>query len=137
MADNGITVLRLALAVTYLWFGGLKLAGKSPVEDIVQETAAPILPRSLAVPATGILEVVIGLGLLTRTALRFTLLLFFAQMASTFLVLLRLRHRSFQGGNPLLLTKTGEFVVKNLVLLSAGLVIGSTMHRDSERLPKR
>ena len=34
---------------------------------------------------------------------------------------------SFQGGNPLLLTVEGEFVVKNLVLLSAGMVVGATV----------
>jgi hypothetical protein len=36
---------------------------------------------------------------------------------------------SFDGGNPLLLTVEGEFVVKNLVLLSAGMVVGATVRR--------
>ena len=40
--------------------------------------------------------------------------------------------RCFQDGNPLLLTATGEFVLKNLVLITAGLVIGSTV-RDRAR----
>lgn len=34
---------------------------------------------------------------------------------------------AFQDGNPLMLTTGGEFVVKNLVLLSAGLIIGSRL----------
>ncbi len=34
---------------------------------------------------------------------------------------------AFQDGNPLLLTVEGEFVVKNLVLLSAGMVVGATV----------
>jgi len=34
---------------------------------------------------------------------------------------------AFQRGNPLLLTVEGEFVVKNLVLLSAGMVVGSSV----------
>gem|GEM_PF-3161571 len=64
-------------------------------------------------------------GLLTGIALRLTLLLFWLQMAGTFLVLRP--EVSFQRNNPLLLTMTGEFVVKNLVLIAAGLVIGSTV----------
>ncbi len=34
-----------------------------------------------------------------------------------------------QSGNPLLLTMEGEFVAKNLVLLSVGIVVGSTVRR--------
>ena len=37
----------------------------------------------------------------------------------------------FQRGHPLLLTTEGEFVIKNLVLISAGLVIGSTVKREA------
>jgi hypothetical protein len=48
-------------------------------------------------------------------------------MAGTFLVLVLLPGIAFRGGNPLLLTVEGEFVIKNLVLLSAGLVIGSRL----------
>jgi len=32
---------------------------------------------------------------------------------------------AFQHGNPLLLTMTGEFVVKNIVLMTAGLVLAT------------
>lgn len=66
-------------------------------------------------------------GLLTGIALRLTLLLFWLQIAGTFLVLVLRPEVSFQRNNPLLLTMTGEFVVKNLVLIAAGLVIGSTV----------
>jgi len=54
------------------------------------------------------------------------------QMAGTFLVLVLRPELAFQSGNPLLLTVTGEFVIKNLVLIAAGLVIGSTVHRAQE-----
>jgi hypothetical protein len=42
---------------------------------------------------------------------------------------------SFQDGNPLLLTTLGEFVVKNVVLIAAGLVIGSHVHSKREQSP--
>jgi uncharacterized membrane protein YkgB len=60
------------------------------------------------------------------------LVLFALQMIGTFLVLITQPDVAFQHGNPLLLTTEGEFVVKNLVLLSAGLMIGSRL----QALPK-
>lgn len=129
---SGITILRLALGIVYVWFGALKLAGKSPIADLVAETT-PELPPRVSLPLVGVLEVTIGVGLLTRFALPLTMSLFFAQLASTFLVLFRLPRQSFQGGNPLLLTKTGEFVVKNLVLLAAGIVVASSQDKPRKR----
>jgi putative oxidoreductase len=131
LSDYSITFLRWALAVTFIWFGGLKILGVSPVGDLVAQTV-PWLPPQFFVPFLGAWEVVIGVGLLVRFGLRITLALFFAQMVGTFLVLVLLPQVSFQNGNPLLLTTTGEFVVKNFVLLSAGLVVGSTVRRPRE-----
>ncbi len=132
MRSHGTTLLRLAIAVVFVWFGGLKLAGRSPVADLVADTV-PWLPADFFVRFLGVWEVAIGLGLLLPVALRLTLLLFFLQMAGTFLVLVIQPGEAFQSGNPLLLTVSGEFVIKNLVLITAGLVVGSTVRRDSRQ----
>src|SRR2546427_2728528 len=124
----GITALRIALAVVFIWFGTLKVIGRSPVEDLVKDTIY-FLPQDTFFIIIGVWEIIIGIGLLVPVALRFTLLLFWLQMAGTFLSLIILPGRSFQDGNPLLLTVTGEFIIKNLVLIAAGLVIGSTVRR--------
>lgn len=129
MTTYSTRLLRLALAITFIWFGALKIVGLSPVADLVAETVYWLPPRFF-VPFLGIWEVVVGLGLLFAVALRLTLFLFFLQMAGTFLVLVVRPELSFQSGNPLLLTVIGEFVIKNLVLIAAGLVIGSTVRHD-------
>jgi putative oxidoreductase len=129
----GFTILRLALGLVFLWFGALKVAGKSPVEDLVADTLF-WLPRDVALYGIGTLEIVIGLCLLFGIAMRIVLLLFFLQMAGTFLVLLTQPERAFQDGNPLLLTTDGEFVVKNLVLIGAGLVVGSRVRGKRESM---
>jgi hypothetical protein len=67
--------------------------------------------------------------LLFGWALRFTLALFTLQMVGTFLTFLVLPEVTFRDGNPVLLTVEGEFVVKNLVLISAALVVGTTVRR--------
>ncbi len=128
----GIRLLRLALAVTFIWFGALKVLNVSPVADLVAQTVY-WLPAAWVVPFLGWWEIAVGLGLLFRFALRLTLLFFFLQMAGTFLVLIVHPDLSFQNHNPLLLTVLGEFVVKNLVLLTAGLVVGSTVDRPEPR----
>jgi putative oxidoreductase len=119
---NSIVWLRAALALVFFWFGALKLFDVSPVADLVARTL-PFLPAEVAVRSIGALEVLIALGLVTGWAIRVTMLVFFAQMAGTFLILVLEPGLSFQHGNPLLLTTMGEFVVKNLVLITAGLVV--------------
>ena len=135
MADHAIPLLRVSLGVTYIWFGALKLVGASPVGDFAARTV-PFLPRRFFVPFLGIWEVAIGLALLLRVALRPTLVLFALQLLGTFLSLAVQPRRTFEHGNPLLLTQEGEFVIKNLVLLAAGIAVGTTINRDSERLPR-
>ncbi len=128
MERRGVAALRIALAVVFIWFGALKVIDRSPVEEIVKQTVF-FLPGDPFFYLLGLLEIAIGVGLLIPIAPRLTLLLFWAQMAGTFLTLLVLPERSFQGGNPLLLGVLGEFVVKNLVLICAGLVIGASLRR--------
>ena len=128
-----IPALRLALAIIYIWFGGLKLFGVSPIADLVAKVT-PIVPKNVSVPIVGGMEVAIGLGLLFRVALRRTLLLFVLQLASTILPVLMRPQEVFQKGNPLLLTERGEFIVKNLILLAAGMAIGSAVREKNETL---
>jgi hypothetical protein len=110
----------------FIWFGALKIFGVTPVTDLVASTVYWVDPDWF-VPVLGVAEVVVGLGLLFRVMLRTVLALFALQMLGTFLVLVVLPDVSFQDGNVFKLTVEGEFVVKNLVLLSAGLVVGATV----------
>jgi putative oxidoreductase len=130
-AEHAIQMLRLSLSVVYLWFGALKIFGASPVADLV-ENMAFVVPRRTFVLLMGIWEVAIGTALLFRIALRPTLALYFLQLMGTFMVFFARPQDGFEGGNPLRLTRTGEFVVKNLVLLAAGVAVGSTIHRKKE-----
>jgi putative oxidoreductase len=128
LARWAIPLLRVSLGAVFLWFGSLKIARVSPVADLVARTVYWVDP-SWFVPVLGAVEVAIGAGLLTGRVLRTVLALFWLQMLGTFLVLVIQPEVAFQRGNPLLLTVEGEFVVKNLVLLSAGMVVGSTVRK--------
>lgn len=118
-------ILRISLGVVFLWFGALKVVGLSPVADLLEKTVW-WLPSSTTVMVLGVLEVAIGLGLTFRIAPRLILLLFTLQMIGTFLTFFVVPGMMFEG-NPLKLTVLGEFVVKNLVLLAAGLSVASAV----------
>jgi putative oxidoreductase len=128
---SALPMLRVSLGIVFLWFGGLKIAGETPVSELVANTVYWLDP-SWFVPLLGVLELIVGVGLLLGRALRLVLALFVLQMLGTFLVLVVQPDIAFQEANPLLLTTEGEFVIKNLVLLSAGLLIGSRL----KALPK-
>lgn len=123
-----IVVLRVSVAVVFIWFGALKVFDVTPVADLVGDTVYWVDPDWF-VPVLGVFEIAVGVGLLVRRYLRTVLGLFALQMVGTFLVLVIQPDVAFQDGNPLLLTVEGEFVVKNLVLLSAGMVVGATVRR--------
>lgn len=126
LARVGIPLLRISVGVVFLWFGLLKIFDVSPVSGLVAKTIYWFDP-DLVVPALGAVEVFVGLCLLAGRLMRLALPLLVLQMAGTFLVLVLLPEIAFRDGNPLLLTVEGEFVIKNLVLFSAALVIGSRL----------
>ena len=103
--------------------------GVSPVVDLVASTVYWVDPEWF-VPVLGAIEVLIGLGLAARIGLRIVLLALIAQMLGTFLVFVVLPDVAFEGGNPFMLTVEGEFVLKNLVLLSAAMVVGAEVDRS-------
>ncbi len=133
MAAHGLGLLRISLGVVFIWFGLLKVIGVTPVANLVTAVIGWV-PAALSVPLVGVFEVVLGVGLVVGYGLRFTLLLLWLHLAGTFLLLLVRPDLAFQSGNPLFLTADGEFVIKNLVLISGGIAVGSTVRRHRKNL---
>ena len=129
--------LRVSLAVVFIWFGVLKIVGSSPVAELVATIVYWVDPDWF-VPALGVVEVLVGLGLALRRSLRLVLLVLALQMTGTFLVFVILPDLAFQDGNPFNLTVEGEFILKNLVLLAAAMGVGASLEsrsRSSDRSP--
>ena len=127
-----VPLLRISLGIVYIWFGALKVFDVTPVGQLVAKTV-PFLPEKLFVPGLGVFEVLLGLGLIVGRYLGIVALLMCAHLAGTFLVLVTQPQEAFQHGNPLMLSMTGEFVVKNVVLITAGLLLAT---RPREREPR-
>jgi uncharacterized membrane protein YphA (DoxX/SURF4 family) len=131
MADHGVTLARIALGVVFLWFGALKLfPGMSPAETLAGRTITRLtmgmVQPPMSLPLLAVWECAIGLGLLTGRALRVTLLLLFLQMPGTMLPLVMFPHETFTHV-PFAPTLEGQYIIKNLVLIAAAIVVGATV----------
>lgn len=131
MARHGIRLLRMSLGITFLWFGALKFfPGLSPAQDLATGTIE-LLTFGLIKPDVSILllatwETMIGLGLLSGRYLRATLFLLFLQMLGTLTPLFLFPSATFTRV-PYAPTLEGQYIIKNLVLISAGIVVGATV----------
>jgi putative oxidoreductase len=112
-------LLRGSLGITFVWFGGLKLAGEPTLPASLIAAITPGVDPGLSVPLVGAFEVALGAGLLLGRFMPVVLAAAALHLSGTFLVLVLRPDVAFVDGNPLLLSVEGEYVVKNLVLLAA------------------
>lgn len=131
MAREGIVLLRVSLGLVFLWFGGLKFfPGLSPAQGLATRTidllTFGVVPPSVSLPTLAAWECLIGLGLVSGRFTRATLLLMFVQMIGTVTPLFLFPSEAFVRV-PYAPTMEGQYIIKNLVLVSAGVVIGATV----------
>lgn len=131
MAGKGILFLRLSVGVVFLWFGVLKFfPGLSPATELATRTISllsfGIIGPELSMPMLAVLESLIGLGLIFGIFLREILLLLFFQMLGTISPLFIFPMETFTH-YPYVPTLEGQYIIKNLVIISAGIVIGATV----------
>ena len=86
------------------------------------------LSFSGVVPILGIWEVVIGITMIIKPLIRVSIILLFIQMPGTFLPLVLFPEVCFTSF-PFGLTLEGQYIVKNLIIISAALVVGSTVRK--------
>ncbi|AIR96065.1 DoxX family membrane protein [Streptomyces glaucescens] len=122
-------LLRVCVGAVFLWFGVLKFfPAASPAEGVAIRTATKLtlglLPPDVTLRLLAAAETVIGLGLLTGILLRVALIGFFIHMAGVFSALLLLPGEMWQGGVPVP-TLEGQYIIKNVVLVAACLVVAA------------
>jgi uncharacterized membrane protein YphA (DoxX/SURF4 family) len=131
MARYSVMILRVGLGIVFLWFGVLKFfPDLSPAEELATRTIETltfgIVQPQLALPMLATLETLIGLGLIAGKFLRITLLLLLFQMIGTVTPLFLFPAETFTQF-PYAPTLEGQYIIKNIVLVAAGLVIGATV----------
>ena len=131
MAKYSIPMLRLSLGTVFFWFGVLKFfPGLSPAQDLAASTISKLslgtVQPGLSLPILATWECLIGLGLITDRFMRATLLLLLVQMLGTITPLFLFPGESFVHF-PYAPTLEGQYIIKNLVLISSALIIGATV----------
>jgi uncharacterized membrane protein YkgB len=138
MSKYGLLLLRLSVGIIFFWFGILKFfPGLSPAQDLAIRTidllTFGLIPGSISIYLLASWEVLVGIGLLTGVYMRVTLLLLFAQMLGTLSPVFLFPDEVFTR-IPYAPTLEGQYIIKNLVIISAGLVMGATVRKEKARV---
>jgi len=136
MKSWGVPAMRISFGVIFFWFGILKPFGLSAAEGLLKATVAwlPIGNPSMWLIVIGWWEVIIGITFLFKNTNRIAIGLLFLQMVGTFMPLVFLPEITFQQGNYLMPTLEGQYIIKNLMIISAALALGGTFYKSTVKL---
>ena len=121
-------LVRIPIFIIFFWFGFLKIIDLSPAQELVQDTVywMPFLSAEMWTYVIGYWEVLIGVFFLFKKTTLIAMLLLLIQMSGTFLPLVILPEITFQDSNPFLPTLEGQYIIKNIIIITAALIIGRT-----------
>lgn len=131
MAKVGIRLLRWSIGFIFVWFGSLKFfPGLSPAQELATSTIElltfGLIPLGVSLFLLALLEVLIGILLLLGKFMRLTIFLLVFQMMGTMSPIFLFPELVFTHF-PYALTIEGQYIFKNFVVISAGIVIGATV----------
>lgn len=131
LARYGIVLLRISIGIVYFWFGVLKFfPNLSPAQDLAARTIETltfgIVPPATALFVLAVWECAIGIGLITGKFMRVTLLLLVVQMLGTVTPLFLFPQETWTQF-PIAPTLEGQYIIKNIIIVSAALVLGATV----------
>ncbi len=128
---HSIAILRVSLGAVFFGFGLLKFfPGVSPAQNLVERTTEiltfGLIPGPVALVGVATLECVIGLCLISGRGVRGAVYLLCIQLIGILSPVVLLAARLFDGphGAP---TLEGQYVLKDVILVGAALVIASTV----------
>lgn len=136
LTRHSVTALRISMGAVYFGFGILKyFPGVSPAQDLALATThlltfglvPAVVPNSVAMVLIATLECVIGLLLITGRWLRLAISLLAVQLAGILSPIVLLMGRMFAGPYNMP-TLEGQYVLKDVILLAAAMVIASTVY---------
>ena len=121
-------LIRIPIFIIFFWFGFLKIIDLSPAQELVQDTVywMPFLSAEIWTYIIGFWEVLIGVFFLFKKTTLIAMILLLIQMCGTFLPLVILPEITFQDSNPFLPTLEGQYIIKNIIIITAALIIGRT-----------
>ena len=124
---NNKNLIRISLFIIFFWFGLLKPLGLSAAEQLVLDTVywMPLFSAHTWLSIIGWWEVIIGLCFLFEKTTKIALLLLLLQMTGTFMPLVMLPDITFQNSNFFTPTLEGQYILKNILIIAAALIISN------------
>ena len=125
MHEWGHAAHRYGLGVFFVWMGVLKCLGYKSATSLLAHTVY-----------LGVWEALIGLALLVRPLNRVALLLLAVRLPATALALV-LKADVCWVSVPWVPSPEGQYLIKDLILFTAAMVIGGTVRHDHGREARR
>lgn len=126
------SAIRISFGIIFIWFGILKPFDVSSAESLLKATVVwmPIGTPELWLTVIGWWEVAIGVTFLFPHTTKIAIGLLFLQMFGTFMPLVLLPEVTFQNGNIFTPSLEGQYIIKNVMIISAALALGGKYHKN-------
>lgn len=125
IARLGHSIERYFISILFIWFGSLKIFGELSASSIIAKSVYWWDPK-FVVPILGIWELLMGILFINRMTAKFAIFLFFLRLPGTFLALIYHWDKCFSG-SVFVPTIQGQYLLKELTIVGAALIIGSTI----------
>ena len=126
-------VHRLSLGFIFVWFGLLKPFGEKTTTSLLAHTIY-FFPPEIILPVLGWWEVAIGLSLIYRPLIKLSIILQFIRIPGTILAFFMHPEVCFIH-LPLVPSPEGQYLIKDIVILFAGIAIAGTVYCEKDSCP--
>jgi uncharacterized membrane protein YphA (DoxX/SURF4 family) len=132
LTQNAFNLLRISIGVIYVWFGALKFFDNlSPADQLAKDTIALItfemIPNHISIILLAIWETALGFALIIGSWKRSVFFILLIHMFCTFIPLFFFGEISFTSA-PYAFTLVGQYIMKNLIIICAALVLNAHAH---------
>jgi len=134
MERLSIPAIRISFGIIFIWFGILKPFNISPAENLLKATVVwlPFGTPELWLIIIGWWEVAIGVTFLFQQTTKVAIALLLLQMFGTFMPLVVLPEVTFQNGNIFAPSLEGQYIIKNVMIISAAMVLGGKFYKEKK-----
>ena len=119
---------RFLIGLIFIWIGSLKVLEYATATSLIAKSVYWFDP-GLTVPVLGCWEVFMGFCLMIKPLIRFSILLLIIRFMGTLLAFYYHFDLCFEA-NLLIPTIQGQYLLKELTLLGAAMVIAGTVRKD-------
>lgn len=119
---------RLSLGFLFIWYGLLKPFGAETTTSLLAHTIY-FFPPETVLPVLGWWEVAIGVTLIFKPLINYSIILQFIRIPGTILAFFIHPEVCFVQ-IPFVPSPEGQYLIKDIIILFAGIAIADTVHKD-------